>query len=272
MFAQINHMAMISPNYALLERYYRALFGFRVTSRGDHDAEASTVVGDGNVGLNILPRRDGYIGGIDHFGMVVDSIDAVQARMKGKHDKANIVKRPSTRPFAAYSGHDPDGNVFDLAERAGSNRKDVYAEAAEGGWKQPNVFHRFAIRTPNAEACAEFYADVFELQPVNRSSEEGAYHLTDGAVILSIMPWSIDWFSGTSIKRPGPDHIGIKVADLDAFRVEMDRIGGKNTFLASRPLGGSRESDARRDHFSASALGKLQIADPDGNWLDITDE
>ena len=273
MFAQINHMALISPQYPLLERYYRALFGFRVTSRGDHDAEASTVVTDGNVGLNILPRRDGYVGGIDHFGMVVADVGTVLSRMQKKRRGAGVVKRPSYRPFAAWSGHDPDGNVFDLAEKDGGTRKDVYAEVGEsGGWDQPCRFQRFAIRTPDAEACAEFYAEVFELQPANRTSEEGAFHLTDGTVMLSIMPWSIEWFEGTSIKRPGPDHLGIRVADLDAFRAEEARIGGKNTFLASRPLGGSRESDARRDHFAASALGRYQIADPDGNWLDIADE
>ena len=82
MFAQINHMAMISSDYSLLEKYYRSLFKF--TNSGRNDPEASTVVGDGNVGLNILPRRDGYIGGIDHFGMEVDDIDIVQDRMNAK--------------------------------------------------------------------------------------------------------------------------------------------------------------------------------------------
>jgi catechol 2,3-dioxygenase-like lactoylglutathione lyase family enzyme len=198
--------------------------------------------------------------------------------MKGKHAKAGIVKRPSTRPFANFSGHDPDGNVFDLAEKSGENLKDVYAEnndAIEGGaaGQAGNAFRRFAIRTLNADACADFYADVFELQPANvASTEEGAHHLTDGKVILSIMPWSIEWFAGTSIKRPGPDHIGIRVPDLAAFRAEADRIGGKNTFLAGRVLGGSKESDERRQHLRDSALGKLQMADPDGNWLDISED
>ena len=52
----------------------------------------------------------------------------------------------------------------------------------------------------------------------------------------------------------------------------MKRIGEKNTFLASRPLGGSDEANRRREFFANNALGKLQISDPDGNWLDITEE
>jgi catechol 2,3-dioxygenase-like lactoylglutathione lyase family enzyme len=268
MFARINHMAMISPQYPLLERYYRSLFGF-VNSKAN-DSEASTVVSDGNVGLNILPRRDGYVGGIDHFGMVVESMDQVEERMKKASAKAGVVKRPSTRPFAAYSGHDPDGNVFDLAEKNGENLKDVYAERDEE--ERDAMFHRFAIRTVNAEEAAEFYADVFELQLANRKEGDPNYHLTDGKVTLSLMPWKIEEFVGTSIKRPGPDHIGIKVKDLDHFKSEMKRIGEKNSFLASRPLGGSDEANRRRDFFARNATGKLQISDPDGNWLDVTDE
>jgi catechol 2,3-dioxygenase-like lactoylglutathione lyase family enzyme len=268
MFARINHMAMISPQYPMLERYYRSLFGF-VNSKGN-DAESSTVVGDGNVGLNILPRRDGYVGGIDHFGMVVDSMAQVEERMKKAGAKAGMVKRPSYRPFAAYSGHDPDGNVFDLAEKNGDNLKDVYAE--RDGADRDAMLSRFAIRTVNAEEAAEFYADVFELQLTNRKEGDPNYHLTDGKVTLSLMPWKIEEFVGTSIKRPGPDHIGIKVKDLDHFKSEMKRIGDKNSYLASRPLGGSDEANRRREYFAGNALGKLQISDPDGNWLDITDE
>src|SRR5438046_2991605 len=45
-------------------------------------------------------------------------------------------------------------------------RKEVYAEIAGGGWAQDRYVNKFAIRTPNAEQCAEFYREVFELEPV----------------------------------------------------------------------------------------------------------
>jgi len=54
-------------------------------------------------------------------------------------------------------------------------RKEVYAEIAGGGWAQDRYVNKFAIRTPNAEECAEFYRDVFELEPVNRKSGTAAY-------------------------------------------------------------------------------------------------
>ncbi len=270
MFAQINHMAMISHQYPTLGKFYEAVFGLKTSAKSRPANSIS--IGDGYVGLNILPRRDGYTGGLDHFGVVVDDCDKVLARMKAKHPSANMVKRPSTRPFAAYSGHDPDGNVFDMAQKKEDTRLDVYADIAEQGWAQNRYLNKFALRTVNAEKCADFYADVFELQPVNKTCEMGGYHLTDGRVTLSILPWSIDIFEGMSIKRPGPDHIGFKVESLDAFQADAKRVGGMNPYLAGVPLGGSTESDVRADLFKRSATGKYQMTDPDGTWIDVTDE
>ena len=270
MFAQINHMAMLSPQYATLGKFYEAMFGLKPSTKGR--PSAAITVGDGYVGLNIIPRRDGYVEGIDHFGMLVDDVEPVLERMQKKHKTANIVKRPSARPFAAYSGHDPDGNVFDLAQKKEDTRKEVYAEIAAEGWAQDRYLNKFAIRTPNAEQCAEFYAEVFELQPVNRKSEAPGFHLTDGRVTLSIMPWSIPVFEGMSIKRPGPDHVGFHVEDLDKFKAHVAEVAGANPYLAPVPLGGSPESDVRKRFFQKHATGKFQMTDPAGNWIDITDE
>src|SRR5437588_6390286 len=169
MFAQINHVALISHQYNTLGKFYEAVFGLKSSAKG-RPASAITI-GDGYVGLNLIPRRDGYVEGIDHFGMVVDDVEPVLERMKRKHKNAAIVKRPSARPFAAYSGHDPDGNVFDLAQKKADTRSDIYADQAKEGWHQDRYINNFAIRTPHAERCAEFYADVFELQKVNKQTE-----------------------------------------------------------------------------------------------------
>ena len=270
MFAQINHMAMISPNYPMLGKFYEAVFGLKNASSSR--PMTAVTVGDGYCGLNIIPKRDGYVGGLDHFGMVVEDVEPVLERMKAKHPGANIVKRPSTRPFAAYSGHDPDGNVFDLAQKKEDTRSDIYAQQAAESWHQDRYINKFALRTPNAERCAEFYADVFELKPANNPSGKPGYHLTDGRVTLSILAWSIPIFAGMSIKRPGPDHFGFHVEDLEALKADVTRVGGANPYLAPVPLGGSKESDVRRAFLAASATGKYQMTDPDGVWIDITDE
>ena len=269
MFAQINHTAIISHQYPMLGKFYEAVFGLKYSSFRIIDAP---IYADGYVGMQIIPRRDGYVGGIDHFGMVVDDVETVLERMQKKHRKANIVKRPSTRPFAAYSGHDPDGNVFDLAQKKNDTRVDLYKEQAANSWAQDRYFNKFAIRTPNAEQCAEFYADVFELQPVNRKAEAPGHHLTDGRMTLSILPWSIPIFENMSIKRPGPDFIGFKVENIEAFKQHVEVTSGMNPYVAPMRLGGSKEADARKAFLAAQAGGKFQMADPGGVWIDVTDE
>ena len=223
---------------------------------------------DGYVGIQFIPKRDSYIGGLDHFGMVVDDLESVIARIRS-HPSANVVKRPSIRPFAAYSGNDPDGNHFDLAPRDGDNRKDLYAGEQ---WEQERHLNLYAMRTLHPERVAEFYADVFGLTPVGEESDCAGFRLSDGRVTLAVMPWDIGMFEGMSIKRPGPDHIGLKVEDVEALKTDAAILAGTNTYLAPVSLGGSPEAEVRRRLFEGSARGKHQLADPDGTWIDITDE
>ena len=83
MFAQINHMAMNSANWPMMAKFYEAMFGLKTSGKVSRPANGVSV-GDGYVGLNINPLRDGYIGGLDHFGMKVDSVDVALERMRKK--------------------------------------------------------------------------------------------------------------------------------------------------------------------------------------------
>jgi catechol 2,3-dioxygenase-like lactoylglutathione lyase family enzyme len=268
-FAQIRHVAITSPNYPLLGKFYEAMFG--MNSSGRTPPVGYVAYSDGYVGLNLNPKRDGYIGALDHFGIVVDDAAEVLRRMQAKHRDANIVERPSTKPFAAFSGHDPDGNIFDLAQRDNDRRLDIYAQQTEEAWHQDRYLNKFAIRTPHAERVAEFYQDVFEFKRLSRNTPAAGYHLTDGRVTLSILPWSIDLFAGMAVKRPGPDHIGFKVEDLTSFKSHMTQMIGANSFLRPIELGGGPEADVRLRLLQSVSLGKIQIADPEGLWLDIDD-
>jgi hypothetical protein len=107
---------------------------------------------------------------------------------------------------------------------------------------------------------------------VNRKSDAPGHYLTDGRVTLAILPWTISVFGGMSIKRPGPDHIGFHVENVEAFKAHVAEVAGMNPYLAGVPLGRSPESDVRKLFFESQASGKWQMSDPDGNWIDITDE
>ena len=69
MFAKINHIAIVSDNYAQLGKFYEAVFGMKNSPL--QRATQAITVGDGYVGLNINPRRAGRAAGLDHFGIEV---------------------------------------------------------------------------------------------------------------------------------------------------------------------------------------------------------
>ena len=115
MFSKINHVAVVSENYAQLAQFYIAAFGMRTSDKA-RPGRAVTV-GDGYVGLNINPRRAGRSAGLDHFGVQVEDCETVFSRMWAKYPTVKWLKRPSNRPFAGITTHDPDGNVFDLSQK-----------------------------------------------------------------------------------------------------------------------------------------------------------
>ena len=101
-----------------------------------------------------IPRRDGRTSGLDHFGIEVDDIEDTIARMQ-KFD-SEALKRPPIRPYAAYSAHDPDTNIFDLSQRNIGFQKDVYADNSDTDRAQPRTLSHIALRTRNAERVRTF--------------------------------------------------------------------------------------------------------------------
>src|SRR5689334_20248535 len=163
MFAKINHIASISENYAVAGKFYEAIFGMR-TSANTRAARAVTV-GDGYVGYNINPRKAGRPARLDHFGIQIEDIELVFDRLRRNYPMVEWLKRPSTRPFAGITTHDPDGNVFDISQKDMANRTSVYVENT--GNANPRHINHVALRTMNPDDMATFYRDVFELVPRN---------------------------------------------------------------------------------------------------------
>src|SRR6266496_3904923 len=179
--AKIRHIAIVSDQYALEGRFYEAVFGMKTAP--DARPERAVTVSDGYVGLNINPRKAGRPAGLDHFGLEVEDAQAVCARLRERHPGIHVLKRPSTRPFAGISTHDPDGNIFDLSQRDMENRTSVYVDAEKPATR--HISH-IALRTLHPEKLVDFYADV-GLRPVK--GKHGNFHLTDGRVTLVLMPW-----------------------------------------------------------------------------------
>jgi catechol 2,3-dioxygenase-like lactoylglutathione lyase family enzyme len=265
MTARIRHIAIVSDQYALQGRFYEAVFGMKTAA--DTRPERAVTVSDGYVGLNINPRKPGRAAGLDHFGFEVEDADEACARL-GRYPGLHLVKRPSTRPFAGITAHDPAGNLFDISQQNMENRASVYVDAPRD---QARTISHLAIRTLHCEPVAQFYVDVFGLEPLDKDAGDANFYLSDGRVTLMLMPWDIRDYEGGGIARPGPDHIGFKVESVAAVKEKLASVGDNNPHLRPLPVGAGREGATRLKLFSQCPCGAHHLADPDGVLIDIAE-
>lgn len=265
--ARIRHIAIVSDRYALLGRFYEALFGMKTAA--DKRPERAVTVSDGYIGLNINPRKAGRPAGLDHFGLEVDDVEQVYARLRERYPAIQVLKRPRTRPFAGVSTHDPDGNVFDLSQKDMENRTSVYVETPRA--HERRISH-IAIRTLNAERVAQFYAEVYRLEALDKKGDDPNFYLSDGRVTLMLMPWKLADYAGTNIVRPGPDHIGFKVENVQAVKERLQTLVDDNPQLAPLAIGGGAEGQARLKLFKGCPHGSFHLSDVDGVLIDVADD
>jgi predicted enzyme related to lactoylglutathione lyase len=266
MFAKLNHLAIVSENYALSARFYEALFGM-TTAQGAR-VDSAVAIGDGYVGLNINPRAPGRGARLEHFGFEVEDAETALERLKA-FPEVQWAKRPSNRPYAGISTHDPDGNVFDISQRDMANRTDVYVEKIP---LHPRHITHFALRTMHADAMAEFYRTVFVLEPRNKRAGDPNHYLTDGHMTMVIMPWRIHDYDHTGIMPPSLDHIGFKAESLGGFKSDVERLKARNPFLAPFPVDYGPEAEARLALFERSCpFCQEHLADIDGVFLGVSE-
>src|ERR1044072_3162782 len=121
MAGRIKHIGIMSQNAPRLFKFYECLFDLRkaaseaspnlaaeharslgypvrASKRVASPFDRTIIASDGNIGVAFNRRRPGYNGGLDHFGIQVDELDATFARLKGKNTFVGVVQRPSNRP------------------------------------------------------------------------------------------------------------------------------------------------------------------------------
>jgi catechol 2,3-dioxygenase-like lactoylglutathione lyase family enzyme len=290
MLPKIKHVAIMCQNAPRLSRFYEYLFAmssaraYKSTAAEDEAAkkfgfpelrsrrvakpyDATVIVTDGNIGLAFLRRRPGYPGGMDHFGIEVDDIKTVVARMQEKYPKVGMVKRPSNRPFASYSSHDPEGHLYDLTEPEMSNVRGVWKEESH---EQDRFIKHLTIRSIDPEALAEFYINVFEFKEESKALEDPNYYLTDGKVTLALTPWKIEDYHGTEHRGPGLDHIGFKVESVEGFKQDLETVVSVDPEWMSpkTPILPS-ENEVVMGLLASCRYGEHQLCDPEGNLFDV---
>lgn len=274
MSARIKHVAFASNNAPRLANFYESLFGMKRSkaappaSSDQEPVDATVGISDGNIGMVVIRRAPGFIAALDHFGIEVEDIESVCARIQ-RYPNVRAVKRPSYRSFAAYSGHDPAGNVFDLTQPDSANKRGIFAEA---GRSQERLISHITVRTFDAKSLAHFYTDVFDFKEAEKALEDPNFYLTDGKVTLVISPWNIADYLGASVARPGLEHLGFKVESIEAVKRDLESMTESNPELAPRTVTKASEGEVIRNLTSTCRYNKHLFSDPDGTYVDISEQ
>ena len=269
MNAKIRHCAIWSDGCERSARFYETIFGMRFfTSLGVAERDPSNrsrgQLSDGIIGLALNLRPPGYRSGLDHFGLQLQDLDKVTARIKQDYPDTIFTKGLEGVAFAGMRITDPVGTHIDIAQERGANLRGGYKDE---GWEQPRHLHHVAIRAKKPALLAEFYRNVFELTTVKNLSGEGEICLTDGKSYLLIRP--CENYSYRSMTE-GIDHVGFKVEDLEAVKKELDDLGKSFPESAPRKIFVGRNGATLQRDIDSCSLGHYAIADPEGVLIDLT--
>ena len=89
MFAKLNHLAITTDQYTVLGMFYRAYMGMKVSGVTEREQSAISV-GDGYIGMTLIPRRPGRRGGLDHFGIEVEDFEEAAKWLKARGAEVSI--------------------------------------------------------------------------------------------------------------------------------------------------------------------------------------
>lgn len=268
MTAKLKHVAIVSEQYALIGKFYEALFGLRAVGRLIKGENAMAMT-DGYVGLNVNGRRAGGVARLDHYGFEVEDLEALFARVQERYPTVQFLKRLSTRPFAGLSTHDPAGNYFDISHRAMANRADVYADDSLAAEEYPYRVHHLMLRALDPDALCRFYTEVYELRELPKERGDPSHYLSDGRVTLVIAPWRIADYGQGNPEVVALDHLGFATERPARVFEDLERITRRNPYMRPMELGYGEEGESRLALLKTCRYGQVQLADPEGVLLDV---
>ena len=214
MFSKINHVAIVCENYSQLAHFYprrvrHEEVGQEPTGARDHRGRWLCRTEHQSAARGPL-RRASIISAFKSR-----TWRRCFSRMRAHYPSVKWLQRPSTRPLAGLTTHDPDGNVFDLSQKEMKNRTSLYAEE---GWQQvyPHYISHIALRTMNAEGHGAVLFRRVRFLTSNaqqgRRRRQELLRLRRPHHQIELMQWDIieDNGAGVSVIMPGMDHLGFK--------------------------------------------------------------
>lgn len=224
--AKLVHIAVRSANPRALADFYKRAFGLREVLSNRKAVD----LWDGYLFLAINPPTANGPMGLNHFGFLVDEVDALRPVLE-RAGASKVEARPAGRSFTDWRVHDPEGNPIDLSSRGYDT---IPAERLEkpidGG--AMNEVRRLVILTQNPARLAEFYTEVFGLAAKNFA---GGVVLSDGVMQLVLLKRGDAGLYGYGLAANGDTAQRLKTLDA-AVGWEPDWLdGGRRQMVLRDP-------------------------------------
>lgn len=118
--ARIQHIAITCAENEALAEFYKSTFGLTEVFRHSPEGRPDLVgiyLTDGHINLALLPNGGGRPEGINHFGILVEDLEAARDRALANGAKPAAGALPKDGRYAEDYVIDPSGTRVDLSDK-----------------------------------------------------------------------------------------------------------------------------------------------------------
>ena len=251
MQARLRYIAIVTERPEVLASFYRTYFSMRELGRGD---EGDISLTDGFYNLTLLKQRAGLDVpgdrlGLSHYGIEIDDIHEIEARLEEFAPRADIREEPGGLHHGEYRVFDPDDLAISLSTKS-------FGVAADTRLL-PSIRH-IALSVPKVPEMHDFYRNVFGFRETKWSAfirtkvrPDPCYFAGDGSTNLAFLMEPALMRGGEIDRRWGFNHFGFVVPNME----EMLRALPRESDVSTRP---------------PRAMAEERAHDPDGNAIDLS--
>ncbi len=272
MNAHIGYLAIVSDQPEKLARFYAQYFQMWELGRSD---EGDISITDGHLNVSLLKQRPGVEGacgrpGLSHFGVSIDGIREVEARLEEFAPNAEIQPENGDLHHGEYRVFDPNGIAVSLS----TTNFGIEGQPAR---RLPRIRH-VTYSVGKGDEVLGYFVNVFgfrelSLSKTRRQQQHPARFAGDGHINLAILPSMAPGAVDTE-KFPGWQYV-------ERYRDEDERainerwglnhfgfvVGDVEALMNSMPPELSRMTNKRPE---IRNMAEYRVFDPDLNAIDLS--